>query len=316
MEREKGRLIRWDDEKGYGFIRPNNGKEDIFLHVKSLPHYQRRPKEGDILTYGVDVDERQRYFACDAKIKGLAWSLFSVCCLGLTFLFCGYVYFVFRQTLPLHPLAIYAGMSLVTIWAYSRDKRAAQSGAWRTREVRLHLLELLGGWPGAFLAQRFFRHKSRKMSYQIVFWLIVAAHGVFWYYALTQQDIYRPYQQRLSEGINSFLSQSREGAEQLLEKRTEDRQENGGIVTTGRRSVVRYDKQARIVDGVVKEVLPAEGVIVSLQAESGTEGIIDAATLVSDFAARFQVGERIQAAIGTIRIEGKLKRIELILVEK
>ena len=316
MEREKGTLSRWDDEKGYGFIRPHNGKEDIFLHVKSLPHYQRRPKEGDVLTYGVEVDEKQRYYAFPAKIKGLAWSLFSMSCLGVLFLFAVYLYLVFRQTLPFHPLAIYAAMSLVAIWAYSRDKRAAQSGAWRSSEFRLHLLEFLGGWPGAFLAQRFFRHKSRKLSYQIVFWLIVAAHGVLWYHILANQDLYRPYQQRLTEAINSFISQSREGAQQLLDKKNETHKEELEAVTTGPRSLVRYDKQARIVDGVVKEVLPEEGVLVSLQPESGTEGIIEASTLVKDFAARFQPGERIQVAIGTIRIEGKQKRIELILVEE
>jgi hypothetical protein len=43
-------------------------------------------------------------------------------------------------------------------------------------EARLHLLELLGGWPGAFLAQRRLRHKCSKHSYQVVFWLIVLAY--------------------------------------------------------------------------------------------------------------------------------------------
>ncbi|WP_147463771.1 DUF1294 domain-containing protein, partial [Pseudomonas amygdali] len=38
----------------------------------------------------------------------------------------------------------------------------------------------LGGWPGALLAQQVFRHKTRKVSFQIVFWLIVLAHQVLW----------------------------------------------------------------------------------------------------------------------------------------
>jgi uncharacterized membrane protein YsdA (DUF1294 family) len=41
--------------------------------------------------------------------------------------------------------------------------------------MQLHLLELLGGWLAAFLAQRRLRHKSSKGSYQFVFWLIVLA---------------------------------------------------------------------------------------------------------------------------------------------
>ena len=61
----------------------------------------------------------------------------------------------------------------LTYWVYARDKRRAGQGGRRVPEVRLHLLELLGGWPGGFLAQRRLRHKCSKGSYQFVFWLIV-----------------------------------------------------------------------------------------------------------------------------------------------
>ena len=66
MEREQGTLIHWDDEKGYGFLRSNNGKKEIFLHIKALPHYQRRPKLGDVLTYAVQMDEKERPVALSA----------------------------------------------------------------------------------------------------------------------------------------------------------------------------------------------------------------------------------------------------------
>jgi len=77
-------------------------------------------------------------------------------------------------------LGAYAVMSAVAFIFYALDKRAARLGRPRTSEVTLHLLELLGGWPGAFLAQRLIRHKNAKVSYQIVFWLIVAAHVAGW----------------------------------------------------------------------------------------------------------------------------------------
>ena len=67
-------------------------------------------------------------------------------------------------------------LNVLTYWVYACDKRRAEEGAWRVPEVWLHLLELLGGWPGAFLAQRRLRHKCSKTSYQFVFWLIVIAH--------------------------------------------------------------------------------------------------------------------------------------------
>jgi uncharacterized membrane protein YsdA (DUF1294 family) len=67
-------------------------------------------------------------------------------------------------------------LSGITYWTYARDKRRAQEGEWRVSEARLHLLELLGGWPGAWLAQRRLRHKSAKGGYLLVFWLIVLGY--------------------------------------------------------------------------------------------------------------------------------------------
>ena len=68
---------------------------------------------------------------------------------------------------------IYLGVSLVTFIAYAADKSAARDGRWRTPENTLHLLALLGGWPGALLAQYRLRHKSSKPSFLIVFWATV-----------------------------------------------------------------------------------------------------------------------------------------------
>lgn len=67
-------------------------------------------------------------------------------------------------------------ISAITYLAYASDKRRAREGDSRLSEARLHLLELLGGWPGAFLAQRQLRHKCSKGSYQAVFWLIVVIY--------------------------------------------------------------------------------------------------------------------------------------------
>ncbi|MBA6130921.1 MULTISPECIES: DUF1294 domain-containing protein [Pseudomonas] len=78
------------------------------------------------------------------------------------------------------PLALYPAMSLVSVMLYWQDKHQARQQAWRTPEKVLHASELLGGWPGALLAQQLFRHKTRKFSYQLLFWAIVLLHQVFW----------------------------------------------------------------------------------------------------------------------------------------
>lgn len=77
-------------------------------------------------------------------------------------------------TVPLPVLAVYGAMSLVAFVLYRHDKRAARGGRARTRERTLHLADLLGGWPGGLLAQDLLRHKTRKASFQLVFWATVA----------------------------------------------------------------------------------------------------------------------------------------------
>ncbi|MHC5004963.1 MAG: DUF1294 domain-containing protein [Planctomycetota bacterium] len=77
-------------------------------------------------------------------------------------------------------LILYAVMSVATFAAYGLDKRRAARGAWRVRERTLHLLELLGGVPGAVAAQRVLRHKTRKPGFLAVTWLIAASHVAGW----------------------------------------------------------------------------------------------------------------------------------------
>ncbi|QXI25791.1 DUF1294 domain-containing protein [Pseudomonas vanderleydeniana] len=78
------------------------------------------------------------------------------------------------------PLWAYGIASLLAFVLYWDDKRKARNDAWRIPEKVLHGVELLGGWPGALIAQQAFRHKTRKLSFQVVFWLIVLVHQVFW----------------------------------------------------------------------------------------------------------------------------------------
>ncbi len=73
-------------------------------------------------------------------------------------------------------LVVYAGMSVATFVAYGFDKSAARKGRRRVPTKTLHLLALLGGWPGALLAMPVFRHKRQTTSFVIMLRLIVLAH--------------------------------------------------------------------------------------------------------------------------------------------
>jgi len=74
-------------------------------------------------------------------------------------------------------LALVAVTSLASFAAYGLDKRRASTGGRRVPERTLHLLAALGGWPGAILGQRQFRHKTRKVPFLIAFWAVVLLHA-------------------------------------------------------------------------------------------------------------------------------------------
>jgi uncharacterized membrane protein YsdA (DUF1294 family) len=74
----------------------------------------------------------------------------------------------------------YLFVSLITFAVYGLDKHKARLNQWRIKERTLHLLELIGGWPGALAAQQFFHHKRKKTKFMLVTWAIVALHLSAW----------------------------------------------------------------------------------------------------------------------------------------
>ena len=85
-------------------------------------------------------------------------------------------------------LAAYTVMSALAFGMYAIDKRRAGRGEWRISEGALHGIELFGGWPGALVAQRVFRHKRQKTRYMAAFWAIVAIHVLGWAWWLGRFD--------------------------------------------------------------------------------------------------------------------------------
>lgn len=73
-------------------------------------------------------------------------------------------------------------MSLATFIAYAKDKRAAHSPEGeeedRIPDSTLHGLALLGGWPGALLAQQMLQHKNDHRIFRLMFWLSVVGNSV------------------------------------------------------------------------------------------------------------------------------------------
>lgn len=177
--RQKGTLRSWNDDKGFGFIVPSEGGKDVFLHISAFSNRARRPEVGQIVTYALSTDQQGRPRASKAtlpgdrlhphKKKAGATGAFIVAGAFLTLV----VLSAISGKIPLMVLWIYLGASLITFFVYAFDKVAAKDGAWRTSEGTLHWLSVVGGWPGALVAQQTLRHKSKKQSFRLAFWVTV-----------------------------------------------------------------------------------------------------------------------------------------------
>lgn len=180
--RQEGVATRWEDARGFGFVTPVAGGPPFFLHISELPQGAPRPVVGDVVTFqpGRDGQNRPRALQvqCPASERrtSIAGGVWAAALIGVAY----YVALGVSTVLRLLPGAVIAlsGLASVAVFVlYEVDKSAATRGVWRISESTLHLVSLLGGWSGALLAQRVFRHKTRKQSFQVMFWVTVVVNG-------------------------------------------------------------------------------------------------------------------------------------------
>jgi uncharacterized membrane protein YsdA (DUF1294 family)/cold shock CspA family protein len=182
--RFKGKLKSWNDERGFGFIHPIPGGEEIFVHIKAFSPRSGRPQVNELLWFEIELGPEGkkratnvkfvRETASRSKVKAKSSAQRGTATLvaipGFVVL---YVVVGIAWQPPLVLAAIYVGASTITFFAYAKDKSAAQRNEWRTAEATLHLLSFAGGWPGALFAQQFLRHKSTKPAFRAWFWTTV-----------------------------------------------------------------------------------------------------------------------------------------------
>jgi len=202
-------LVEWSQEKGYGFLQV--GGQRLFLHRRELIGPHRSPAKGDIFRFQLGMDEHGRACAVGAinLRKGLGVSFGSLIALAVLLV----LPVMAAMHLTLKPIWFALGvitLSILTYALYAADKQWAREGARRVPESNLHLIELRGGWPGAWLAQRRLRHKSSKQSYQLVFWLIIALWQFACYDALNDWPLTQKGQRHIKTWAPTVLNDLRE----------------------------------------------------------------------------------------------------------
>lgn len=217
MTEQKGVIERWDDQKGFGFISIGQGKK-VFFHISAV-RGAYRPQQGEVVMFQLDNDEQGRPKATHVrsdilaidnprirvkpKVKTIRPAISQPTMVGadrreqkfrlresvipwrylaplLILPILGVIDLAVSYQSPWGVLA-YVIASALAYYFYWDDKRRARLGEWRITEANLHFWSLVGGWPGAFIAQQQFRHKTKKFSFQFVFWLIVIGHQALWF---------------------------------------------------------------------------------------------------------------------------------------
>ena len=179
--RYQGKITSRKDDQGFGFIAPNGGGPAVFVHIKSFATQGIRPAGNDIVTYDLTINQKGQpcadnvAFVRDRASRQVPSTAARPLAAAAGFL--GLIaILVFTGALPLLVFGVYLGASVMAFIAYAVDKSAARKNQWRTKESTLHALALIGGWPGALVAQQIVRHKSKKGSFRMVFWLTVVVN--------------------------------------------------------------------------------------------------------------------------------------------
>lgn len=173
----KGRIIEWSKERGFGYLECD-GKR-VFLHWREFKERHKRPEVGDVILFSLGEDKQGRACAKEAMHANDGGRLRGVHLLVLLALLTLPTVAVARTQRPGWGWGLaswFVLASALTYRMYHSDKRKAKAKEWREQESVLHFMEIMGGWPGAFLAQRILRHKASKGTYQFVFILIVGLY--------------------------------------------------------------------------------------------------------------------------------------------
>jgi uncharacterized membrane protein YsdA (DUF1294 family)/cold shock CspA family protein len=194
-----GQVKSWNAERGFGFIEPSGGGQEIFLHVSAVPTQLRPPKIGQQFTFEIELNRDGKKRAANVGVVAVprrvqrrkptspaSWSLAST--LAIPCFIAIYVALSLTKGVSIWFAGAYLVLSIVCLLAYAFDKSAAIAGRWRSSEQSLLLLGLAGGWPGGLIGQQLLRHKSSKAPFRRVFWVTVVInvcafilfHMYFW----------------------------------------------------------------------------------------------------------------------------------------
>lgn len=180
---QAGRIVEWNDARGYGFIAPEAGGADVFVHVSVFR--TGRPRQGDRILYNPGIGRDGRPAARRARLERDAteatpdyFDRHAMRVWAAAALMIGVLATVVMDRVPVWMLAPYAIGGLASFALYGIDKQAARRGEWRVSEATLHGLDAAFGIIGGLLAQLIFRRKTSKPEFTAITGGIAILHAI------------------------------------------------------------------------------------------------------------------------------------------
>ena len=200
--RQIGRLTQWDQAQGCGLITPKSGGDPVFVNIDSFTN-RPRPLPNDIVDYKVSYDEQQRAHAEDVVFvldqgpapfsTGWGPGILAFAVFFMVFV----AEKVWERKLPVSVLGFYMLASTIAFVIYRHEKAMSASQTWRISDNTLHFCSLVGGWPGAALAQKMVHHEPQKMSFRAIYWSTVVLNSFVFFWLLSNSG---------SEELRSLLN--------------------------------------------------------------------------------------------------------------
>lgn len=191
--RREGTIKTWNPQRAFGFIVPKDGGPDVFVHIEAFQDRRTQVQEGlrvafeveptaegkqrakqvQVLAFEPSAKTRQGPVAASSRratrpARGSTAAYLVIAAFLAVLLVASVLWHVSGWV-----ALAYACLSVACFVVYAIDKSAAAAGSRRIPETTLHLLALLGGWPGAIVGQQMLRHKSSKAEFRAVFWFTV-----------------------------------------------------------------------------------------------------------------------------------------------
>ena len=188
----QGRIINWNDEKGYGFIQIQPGHENLFFHISNFAYHHRRPAADTAVTFLAVPAPKGGWQASRVLLREHEHAImdsdaYDIADKSKPKRIEGYVYAVLD-------VLYFLGLTLISLplGITSAVMSAAEQGGQRIPNTTLHLASLLGGWPGALIARPLLRHKLNQKRFRGFFWASIVANFGILYLLIAYLPPYNP----------------------------------------------------------------------------------------------------------------------------